>query len=49
MEETFSSRSAPVAKAGDNSGNQRKVNARRWKPLQSNGNENVTVDTTVCA
>jgi hypothetical protein len=36
-----------VAEAGDHSGNQRKGNVRRWKPLPSNGSEGVTVDTSV--
>jgi hypothetical protein len=34
-----------VAEAGDSSGTQRKGNVRSWKPLPSNGNEEVTVDT----
>jgi hypothetical protein len=37
-----------VAKAGNNSGTQRKENVRRWKALTSNGSENETVDTSVC-
>jgi hypothetical protein len=37
-----------VAEAGDSSGTQRKGNVRRWKPLPSNGSEDVTVDTSVC-
>jgi hypothetical protein len=36
-----------VAEAGDNSVTQ-KGNFRRWKPLTSNGREDVTVDTNVC-
>jgi hypothetical protein len=29
-------------------GNPEKGNVRRWKPLPSNGSEDVTVDTSVC-
>jgi hypothetical protein len=36
-----------VAEAADISGSQRKGNVRRWKPLPSNGSEDVTVDTSV--
>jgi hypothetical protein len=32
----------------DRLGIQRKKNVRRWKPLSSNGSEDVTVDTNVC-
>jgi hypothetical protein len=35
-----------VADAGDSSGTQRKGNVGRWKPLSSNGREDVTVDTS---
>jgi hypothetical protein len=42
MEERFCS------EAGDSFGTQRKENINRWKPLSSNGNEDVTVDTRVC-
>jgi hypothetical protein len=37
-----------VAEAGDSSRTQTKVNVHGWKPLRSNGNEYVTVGTTVC-
>jgi hypothetical protein len=37
-----------VAEAGDSSEAQRKGKVRRWKPLPSNGSENVTVDSSVC-
>jgi hypothetical protein len=37
-----------VAEPEDTSGTQRKGNFRRWKPLPSNGREDVTVDTSVC-
>jgi hypothetical protein len=37
-----------VAEAGDSVGTQRKGNVRHWKPLPSNGSEDVTVDTSVC-
>jgi hypothetical protein len=37
-----------VAEAGDRLGTQRKGNVRRWKPLPSNGSEDVTVDTSLC-
>jgi hypothetical protein len=33
-----------IAEAGDSSGTQRKGNVRRWKPLPSNGSEDVTVE-----
>jgi hypothetical protein len=36
-----------VAETGDSSGTQRKGNVCRWKPLPSNGSEDVTVDTSV--
>jgi hypothetical protein len=36
-----------VAEAGDCSGTQRKENVRRWKPILSNGNEDVTAYTNV--
>jgi hypothetical protein len=38
-----------VAEAGDSSGTQRKGKVHCWKPLPSNDNEDVTVDTSVCA
>jgi hypothetical protein len=39
-----------VAEVGDNSGTQRKGNVcRLWKMLPSNNNEDMTVDTSVCA
>jgi hypothetical protein len=37
-----------VAEAGGNSGTQMEENVRLWNPLPSNGNENVTVDISVC-
>jgi hypothetical protein len=37
-----------VAEAGDSSGTERKGNVRRWKPLPSNGSEDVTLDISVC-
>jgi hypothetical protein len=37
-----------VAGAGDSSGTRRKGNIRRWKRLSKNGNEDVTVDNSVC-
>jgi hypothetical protein len=37
-----------VAEAGDSSGTQRKGSVLRWKPLPSNGSEDVTMDTSVC-
>jgi hypothetical protein len=37
-----------VAEVRDSSGTQRKGNVRSWKPLSSNGSEDVTVDTGVC-
>jgi hypothetical protein len=37
-----------VAEAGDRLETQRKGNVHHWKPLSSNGNEDVTVDTSVC-
>jgi hypothetical protein len=37
-----------VAEDGDNSGTQSKGNVCRWKPVVSNGSEDVTVDTIVC-
>jgi hypothetical protein len=36
-----------VAEARDISGTQRKENVRRWKPLPSNDNNDVTVDTSL--
>jgi hypothetical protein len=39
------SRCELVAVAGDSSETQRKENVRRWKPLPSNGSDDVTVDT----
>jgi hypothetical protein len=36
------------AETGDRSGTHGKGNVRRWKPLQSNGSEDVTVDSSVC-
>jgi hypothetical protein len=38
----------PVGEVEDSSGNQRKGDVCRWKPLRSNGSEDVTVDTNVC-
>jgi hypothetical protein len=58
MEDMFSMPSVPrcykknqlaVAEAGDSSGTKKTENIRRWKPLQSNGSEDVTMDTSVCA
>jgi hypothetical protein len=37
-----------VAEAGDRSGTNRKENVNRWKPLPSNGREDMTVDTNMC-
>jgi hypothetical protein len=37
-----------VAETGDTSGTQSKGNVRRWKPIPSNGSEDVTVDTNMC-
>jgi hypothetical protein len=37
-----------VAVAGNSQGTQRKGNVLRWKPLQSNDSEEMTVDTKVC-
>jgi hypothetical protein len=37
-----------VAEAGDSSGTQRKGNVPSWKPLRSNGIEDVTANTSVC-
>jgi hypothetical protein len=37
-----------VVEAGDRSGTQRKGNIRCWKPLRSNGIEDVAVETGVC-
>jgi hypothetical protein len=37
-----------VTEAGESSGTQRKGNVRRWKPLPSNGSEDVNVDNSVC-
>jgi hypothetical protein len=37
-----------VAEAEDSSGIRRKENVCRWKPLLSNGSEDMTVDTSVC-
>jgi hypothetical protein len=37
-----------VAEAGDISGPQKKVNLRRWKPLPSNGSENMYTSLCVC-
>jgi hypothetical protein len=37
-----------VAEAGDSSGTQKKGNVRRWKPLPSDGSDDVAVDTSVC-
>jgi hypothetical protein len=37
-----------VVDAGDSSGTQRKENVRCWKPVPSNGSEDVTVATSVC-
>jgi hypothetical protein len=37
-----------VTEAGNSSGTQRKGNVRRWRPLRSNGSEDVTVDIDVC-
>jgi hypothetical protein len=37
-----------VAEPGDCSGMQRKGNVLCWKQLPSDGNEDVTVDTSVC-
>jgi hypothetical protein len=37
-----------VADVGDSSGTHRKRDFRRWKPLPSNGSEDMTVDTLVC-
>jgi hypothetical protein len=37
-----------VAEARESSGTQRKENVRCWKPLPSNGSEDVTVYTSVC-
>jgi hypothetical protein len=37
-----------VAETGNRSGTQVKGNGRRRKPLQSNGSEDVTMDTSVC-
>jgi hypothetical protein len=34
--------------AGDNLGTQSEGNVHYWKPLPSNGRENVAVDTSVC-
>jgi hypothetical protein len=36
-----------VVEAGDSSRIRRKGNVRRWKPLPSNGSEDVTVNTSV--
>jgi hypothetical protein len=36
------------AMARASSGTQRKRNVRRWRPLPSNGREDVTVDTSMC-
>jgi hypothetical protein len=36
-----------IAEARDSSETQRKGNVRRWKPLPSNGSEDVTVNTSV--
>jgi hypothetical protein len=36
-----------VAEAGDSSRTQRKGNIRYWKPLPSNGSEDVTMDTSI--
>jgi hypothetical protein len=35
-------------KHGDSLGTQRKGNVSRWKPIPSNGSQNVTVDISVC-
>jgi hypothetical protein len=37
-----------VAEARDSSGTQQKGTVCHWKPLPSNGSEDVTVDTGVC-
>jgi hypothetical protein len=37
-----------VAEATEGSGTQRKGSVCRWKPLPSNGSEDVTVDIGVC-
>jgi hypothetical protein len=37
-----------IAEAGDRSGTQKKGYFRGWKPLPSNGSEEVTADTGVC-
>jgi hypothetical protein len=37
-----------AAEAGVSSGSQREADIRRWKPLPSNGSEDVTVDIIAC-
>jgi hypothetical protein len=37
-----------VAETRASSGSQRKMNVHGWKPLPSNGSEDLTVDNTVC-
>jgi hypothetical protein len=37
-----------VAEVSDSLGNPRKGNVCRWKPLQSNGSEDMTVNNSVC-
>jgi hypothetical protein len=37
-----------LAEAGDCSGTHRKGKVRRWKPLRSNGREDVAVDISMC-